>query len=76
MIGSEVVGTVKTEKRKSDWAPVSLPKALLLRVDAVYEALGNRSRAEYIRCAILKQLSEDEEKAKQGGNGNGVESRS
>lgn len=71
MTGSEVAETNEPEKKVSDWAPVSLPKALLLRIGDVYEKLGYRSRAEYVRYAILKQLDADERLGKHGGNADG-----
>ncbi len=70
MTASESDGTVVTEKKPSDWTPVSLPKALVLRIEAVYEKLGYRSRAEYVRYAILKQLDGDE-RLGHGGNTDG-----
>jgi hypothetical protein len=42
---------------------VSLPKALLARVDAILEVKGYVSRAEYVRAAIQKQLASDEGRA-------------
>jgi metal-responsive CopG/Arc/MetJ family transcriptional regulator len=72
MTGEEEAGTVKADKKVSDWAPVSLPKALLSRIDAVYEKLGYRSRAEYVRYAVLKQLDPDERLGNSGGKADGV----
>ena len=70
MTASESTETGASEKKGSDWTPVSLPKGLVSRVDAVYEKLGYRSRAEYVRYAILKQLDGDE-RLGHGGNTNG-----
>ena len=46
----------------TDTTNVSLPKVLLVRVDAIFLGLGYTSRAEYIRAAIQKQLASDEGK--------------
>ena len=72
MTASESTGTGASEKKGSDWTPVSLPKGLVSRVDAVYEKLGYRSRAEYVRYAIIKQLDVDERLGRNGGNADGV----
>jgi len=53
-------------KKEYDWIPVSLPKELVARIDAMYATKGVRSRAAYVRSAILVQLAKD-------GEGNGPE---
>ena len=46
-------------KKEYDWIPVSLPKELVAKIDAMYVAKGVRSRAAYVRSAILVQLAKD-----------------
>lgn len=46
-------------KKDYDWIPVSLPKELVARIDAMYVAKGIKSRAAYVRAAILVQLEKD-----------------
>jgi metal-responsive CopG/Arc/MetJ family transcriptional regulator len=65
---AESAGTGGSGKKSSDWTPVSLPKGLVSRIDAVFGKLGYRSRAEYVRHAILKQLDGDERLGRDGGN--------
>lgn len=43
-----------------EWVSTSLPKALIERIDAIWEARGYSSRADYIRAAIQRQLDADE----------------
>ena len=52
-------------KKESDWGQVSLPKTLLARVDELFKERGYRSRAEYVRIALLKQVDKDEELVKE-----------
>ncbi len=52
---------VPVEKAKKDyaWIPVSLPKELVARIDAISSA-QNRKRAGYVRAAVVAQLEKDE----------------
>ena len=50
----------QTEEKVSEWSTISMPKAILARVDAIFGRLGYVSKSEYIRAATLKQLRQDE----------------
>ena len=59
-IQGQVERTAENNNSATETTTVSLPKALLERVDAISKDLGYVSRAEYVRAAIQKQLASDE----------------
>jgi len=67
-----VVSEGPKPKKESDWFPVSIPKAILPKIDAVYELKGFRSRAAYVRNAVLKQLEIDESDRRESGGSESV----
>jgi len=54
-------------KKESQWFPVALPKVMLPRIDAVFEVKGFRSRAQYVKNAVIKQLEADESERRDSG---------
>ena len=58
-------------KADSKWRQVPLPKALVDRVDAIFERRGYNSRSEYVRMAVMKQVDQDEEIERNCGHGGG-----
>ena len=51
---------VPAPKKVDNFKPVSFRKEIIDRVNALWESLGYKSRAEYFRVAVLKQLDIDE----------------
>ena len=47
-------------KKPDNFKPVSFRNEIIDRVNALWESLGYKSRAEYFRVAVLKQLDIDE----------------
>jgi metal-responsive CopG/Arc/MetJ family transcriptional regulator len=55
-------GKPENKDELSRWLTIALPRALVARVEWIYEKKGYVSRADYIRAAIQKQLASDEVK--------------
>ena len=58
--GEPITPEVPQEKKVDNFKPVSFRNEIIDRVDALWKSLGYKSRAEYFRVAVLKQLDIDE----------------
>jgi hypothetical protein len=58
--GDATTPEMPAPKREGNFKPVSFRKEIIARIDALWESLGYKSRAEYLKLAVLKQLEHDE----------------
>ena len=58
--GDTITPEVPAPKKPDNFKPVSFRNEIIDRVNALWEELGYKSRAEYFRVAVLKQLDIDE----------------